>query len=92
MYQCKQYKSNIFNITLDNEVHRQPLLSSSSVGNTSTFICSYNPGQGIGILQEAGIFNSSHSNSGTMLCRTKFPIINKESGDTLILTWNITAN
>lgn len=39
-------------------------------------------------ITEAGIFNAG--SSGTMLCRTKFDVINKGIADTLTITWRIT--
>jgi len=40
-------------------------------------------------LTEAGIFNNATSGQGTMLCRTKFDVINKGADDTLEITWKI---
>ena len=48
-----------------------------------------NPAASI-ILREAGIFNAS--TSGTMLCRTVFPIVTKEPLDTLTINWTITVS
>jgi len=40
------------------------------------------------VLKEAGIFNAG--TSGTMLCRTTFPIVTKLPADALTITWTIT--
>ena len=47
-----------------------------------TFICSRRA------VTEAGVFNAS--SSGTMLCRTVFPVVNKGADDTMSVTWTIT--
>lgn len=72
------------------EISRVSLTSANVVSNTVTYISTFLPGNGTGALQEAGIFNSGTSNSGTMLCRTTFPVVNKESDDTFTITWNVT--
>jgi len=41
-------------------------------------------------LVEAGIFTAS--SGGTMLNRVKFAEINKEAGDTLVVSWDVTIN
>lgn len=43
-------------------------------------------------LYEAGIFDTATSLQGNMLCRTTFPIVTKEAGDTITITWTITIN
>lgn len=42
------------------------------------------------VIREAGIFNAL--TSGTMLCRTVFPIVTKEPLDTLTINWTITVS
>ena len=79
------------NSTLQSEIYRIPLSSSVTSANSVTYVATFPPGAGIGSLKEAGIFNSTLSNSGTMLCRTAFPEMNKEGGDTLIITWNVSG-
>ena len=74
------------------EISRVSLTSANVVSNTVTYITTFMPGTGTGALQEAGIFNSTSANSGTMLCRTTFPVVNKESGDTFTITWNVSPN
>jgi hypothetical protein len=51
--------------------------------NVSTF----GPGNGTGAITEAGLFNVS--TSGTMFARQVFATINKASGNTLIITWQV---
>ena len=79
-------------IILNGEIARVALTSTTVSSNTVTYVTTFNPGTGTGAITEAGIFNSSLANSGTMLCRTVFPVVNKESGDTLTITWNVTAS
>lgn len=69
---------------------RQPLTSKSASGNTVTYVATFDPGEGTGVLREAGIFNSS--TAGTMLCRTVFPTVTKEAGDTITITWAVTVS
>lgn len=54
---------------------------------------------GGGPLVEAGIFNAPATEAqsvagtvGTMLCRTVFLPVNKESGDTITITWTVTIS
>lgn len=79
------------NSTLQSEIYRTPFQDVLYSGNTATFIANFPPGGGTGALREAAIFNSASANSGTMLCRTIFPEINKEGGDTLVITWNVSG-
>nr|QMP83638.1 MAG: hypothetical protein [Caudoviricetes sp.] len=79
-------------IALLSEIARSALTSANVVSNTVTYITTFLPGTGTGALEEAGIFNSTNANAGTMLCRTTFPVVNKESGDTFTITWNVSPN
>lgn len=67
---------------------REALDSSTASNNTITYVSSFEAGEGTGAVTEAGIFNAA--SSGTMLCRTVFPVINKEADDTMSVTWTIT--
>lgn len=61
------------------------LTSSANVWqNQDTF----GPGNGTGALTEAGLFSAV--TSGTMFARQVFSVINKLSGDTLVITWTVT--
>lgn len=64
------------------------VLSSSS--NVWQNVDTFGPGNGTGALTEAGLFSTV--TSGTMFARQVFSTINKLSGDTLIITWQITFN
>lgn len=76
--------------TLVAELARRALTSTTVSTNTTQYVASYPAGTGTGALVEAGIFNDSAS--GTMLCRTVFPVVNKGADDTLSITWTITIN
>jgi hypothetical protein len=80
------------NTTLAGEFARVALTSTTVSSNTVTYLATFYPGTGTGAIVEAGIFNSATANNGDMLCRTTFPVVNKEGGDTLTITWNVTAN
>lgn len=56
--------------------------------NTVTYSATFNPGVATGGLEEAGVFNSA-TLPRTMLCRTTFPVINKQVADTITITWVI---
>lgn len=64
--------------------------SATASNNTITFVASFGAGVGTGAITEAGIFNAL--SSGTMLCRTVFPVVNKEAGDSMTITWVVTIS
>jgi hypothetical protein len=69
---------------------RQALDSYVASGATVTAVATFDPGEGSGSLTEAGIFNAS--SSGTMLCRTVFPVVTKGPSDSMSITWTITIS
>lgn len=58
--------------------------------NSITYTATFPAGTGTGAITEAGIFNGSVG--GTMLCRTVFPVVNKQAGDTIAVTWKVTVS
>lgn len=80
------------NTTLETEISgsRVALTSTTVAANQITYIASFAAGVGTGAVTEAGIFNAS--TSGTMLCRTVFPVVNKQAGDSMTVTWTVTVN
>jgi hypothetical protein len=78
------------NTTLGNELARVTLDSSTATSNVVTYIAEFDAGVGTGGIVEAGIFNGESDD--IMLCRTTFPIINKEADDILSINWNVTIN
>ena len=73
------------------EVARVSLDSTTVTNNTVVYVATFAAGTGTGSLTEAGIFNSPSANSGTMLCRTRFDVVNKAAADTVVITWNVTV-
>lgn len=69
---------------------RQALTSTTVSSNTITYVASFGAGTGTGAVTEAGIFNAS--SAGTMLCRTVFPVVNKQAGDSMTVTWTVTVS
>jgi hypothetical protein len=66
------------------------LTGSTASTNTVTYTATFAAGTGTGALVEAGIFNAS--SSGTLLCRTVFPVVNKAAGDVISVTWVVTVS
>jgi len=72
---------------------RKALTSSTQSGSNNEsiiYVATFDPGEGTGAVTEAGIFNAS--SSGVMLCRTVFPVVNKQAVDTLQITWTVTLS
>lgn len=67
---------------------REALDSTSPSANTIAYVSSFEAGEGTGAVTEAGIFNGA--SGATMLCRTVFPVVNKQADDTMSVTWTIT--
>lgn len=74
---------------LGTELGRVALDSTSRASNTITYVATFPAGTGTGSITEAGILNAS--SSGNMLCRTVFGVVTKASGDTVVITWNVTV-
>jgi len=69
---------------------RIALTSATQTTNTVTYVGTFSAGVSTGAITEAGIFNAL--TSGTMLCRTTFPVVNKAAGDSIVITWVITLS
>lgn len=78
------------NTGLVTELGRTALASGTASGATVTYSATFNPGTATGAVTEAGIFNAA--SAGTMLCRTVFPVVNKQAGDTMSVTWTVTLS
>jgi hypothetical protein len=80
------------NTTLETEISgsRVTLTSTTVTANQVTYIASFAAGVGTGAVTESGIFNAG--SSGTMLCRTVFPVVNKQAGDSMTVTWTVTVS
>ena len=66
------------------------LTSTTATDNTVTYTATFGAGVGTGALTEAGIFNAA--SAGAMLCRTVFPVINKQAADSISITWVVTIS
>ena len=75
--------------SLGTELGRVALDSTSRSTNTITYVATFAAGTGTGAITEAGILNAG--TTGTMLCRTVFGTVTKASGDTVVITWNVTV-
>jgi hypothetical protein len=65
------------------------LVTTAATNDAVQYVATFAAGTGTGAITEAGIFNAS--SAGTMLCRTKFDVINKGPLDTLVITWKVTV-
>jgi hypothetical protein len=69
---------------------REAIDTTTVTNNQVIYACGFEAGEGTGAVTEAGIFNASVA--GTMLCRTTFPVVNKQADDVLTITWTITIS
>jgi hypothetical protein len=74
---------------LGTELGRVSLDSTTRATNTITYVATFPAGTGTGSITEAGILNAG--TTGNMLCRTVFGVVTKASGDTVVITWNVTV-
>jgi hypothetical protein len=68
------------------------LTSTTPSANTVAYVATFPAGTPATLtaVTEAGIFNAA--SAGTMLCHTIFPVVNKDVGDTMSITWTITLS
>lgn len=78
------------NAALGSELGRVSLTSTTVATNTITYVATFPAGTGTGAVTEAGVLNAG--SGGTMLCRTVFPVVNKQSGDSMTVTWTVTVS
>jgi hypothetical protein len=76
--------------TLGVEGGRVSLTNTVVSTNTITYTATFPAGTATGTITEAGIFNGS--STGTMLCRTVFPSVTKQAGDSIAITWVVTVS
>lgn len=69
---------------------RVALTSTTVTANQIVYVASFAAGVGTGAVTEAGIFNAG--TGGTMLCHTIFPVVNKQAGDSMTVTWTVSVN
>jgi hypothetical protein len=65
----------------------QPSTLNIPVTAVITYASTFAAGTGTGALVEAGIFNAA--SAGVMLCKTSFDVVNKQTADTIAITWTI---
>ena len=80
----------IANVGLDAQLGRSSITSAIATANSVTYRATFAAGTGTGTITEAGIFNAAVG--GTMLCRTVFPVVTKQAGDSIEITWTVTIN
>lgn len=56
--------------------------------NDVIYVCTWAAGDATVAITEAGIFNDA--SAGTMFVSASFSVINKGSGDSLVITWTVT--
>lgn len=70
------------------------ILDSTTISGTNNekivYVASFEAGDATGAVTEAGIFNAL--TGGDMLCRTVFPVVNKQADDTMAITWTLTQS
>lgn len=67
---------------------RVAVTHSNPSGSVWRMVGTFGPGNAVGAITEAGVFTAS--SGGTMLARQVFAVINKDSDDSLEITWEIT--
>lgn len=75
---------------LGSESARVALTSTTVSGADVVYVATFGAGVGTAALTEAAVLNAS--SSGTMLCRTVFPVVNKGTSDSMTITWTVTAS
>lgn len=78
------------NVTLQNELARVSLTSTTPVANVVTYVATFPAGVGTGAITEAGILNAS--SNGNLLCRTTFGVVNKSADDSMTITWTVSSS
>lgn len=78
--------------TLGTELGRVALTTSGGTVSsaTVTYNASFPAGTGTGAVTEAGLLNNA--SAGTLLCRTKFDVVNKGANDSLSIEWAVTIS
>lgn len=80
------------NTALGSESARVSLTSTTVNNNDVVYVATFPAGtpSSAAVITEAAIFNAS--SSGTMLCRTVFGSISKQTSDALTVTWTVSAS
>jgi hypothetical protein len=75
---------------LGTELGRVTITSGTNAANVVTYTATFGAGVGTGALVEAGLFNAG--GGGTLLARVTYSVVNKAAGDSLTITWTVTAS
>lgn len=79
---------------LEDQLDTRVGLDSTTIAGSNleqvVYVATFAAGQSTGPVTEAGIFNAA--TSGDMLCRTTFPVVNKQADDTLAISWTVTLS
>jgi DNA-directed RNA polymerase subunit E'/Rpb7 len=80
--------------TCETQAHHQALTTSGGVvaGAVITFASTFAAGDGTGAITEACITNNTTVDTGDMLARTVFGVVNKAAGDTMTISWSVTIS
>lgn len=78
------------NTALGSEAARVSLTSTTVTNADVVYVATFGAGTGTGSIVEAGLFNAS--SGGDMLCRTTFAVVNKQSNDSITITWTVTVS
>lgn len=73
---------------LQGQVANIALAGSTRAQNVITFSATFGAGTGTGAITEAGLFVGNPASA--MLCRTVFPVVNKQAEDSLAIDWEVT--
>ena len=76
--------------TLQTEIDRNALSSTTVSTNTIAYSCTWAAGDGTGAITEAGLFDAA--SGGDMLARTVFSVVNKGASDSISITWTISIS
>lgn len=74
------------------ELDRNALTSKTRSNAVVTMVGDWAAGDGTGAITEAGLFDVVTANTVNMWCSASFAVVNKAAGDTLQITWTLTAS
>lgn len=84
--------ASVSDTTLPSEVARVSLTSTTPSSNNVVYVGTFAAGtpSSSAAVVGAALFNAS--SAGTMLCSTRFSVINKGTSDSLTVSWTVTAS
>lgn len=78
-------------VGLEQEVGRAGGTTTQATSNRVAYSCTIPENVGTGPITEAGIFDELAANTGNMMARSVFPVVNKEIDDYITVLWVITV-